>query len=173
MSQAPVNDQTAQGFEPPRNVQFSVFLDNRVGKLLDLVEVFDGQAVTLAGLSVVDSTDHAVVRLLTSRSELTRRLLSRRGLPFSEIDMIAVEIEDGRTLGELCRTLLSAELSIHYAYPLLVRPRGHAVVALHTDDVLLAGHLLRRKLFTLLAENDLGDNASQGPPGPSTPPRGM
>ncbi|MFW6061112.1 MAG: acetolactate synthase [Phycisphaeraceae bacterium] len=165
MSQAPVSDAITYGYEPPRNTQFSVFLDNRVGKLLDLVQVFHGQQAVLAGLSVVDATDHAVVRLLTSRADLSRRLLERHRLPFSEAEILAVELGRGKTLAELCRTLLGAELNIYYAYPLLIQPRGLPVIALHTDDLLLSAQLLRRKLFTLLAENDLGDNASRGTEG--------
>lgn len=165
MSQAPVSDQITYGYEPPRNTQFSVFLDNRVGKLLDLVQVFHNQQAVLAGLSVVDATDHAVVRLLTSRADLSRRLLKRHQLPFSEAEILAVELGHGKTLAELCRTLLGAELNIYYAYPLLIQPRGLPVIALHTDDLLLSAQLLRRKLFTLLAENDLGDNASHGTEG--------
>lgn len=159
-----MSELTAGGYEQPRNTQFSVFLDNRVGKLRDLVDCLAGQSLTLAGLSVVDSTDHAVVRLLTSRAELARRLLNRHGLAFSEIEMLVVELAGPRTLVEVCQVLLRAELSVHYAYPLLVRPRGLPTLALHTDDVVLATQLLRRKMFTLLAENDLGENATGGLP---------
>ena len=164
MSQTPVSEATTHGYEPPRNTQFGVFLDNRVGKMLDLMEVFDGHALTLAGFSVMEAADHAVVRLLTSRGELARRLLERAGMTFSETELLVVEMGRGRTLATLCRSLLTAELNIHYAYPLLVRPRGLPAVAIHTDDPLLAAQILRRKLFTLLAENDFGDNASGGTP---------
>lgn len=171
MSASSFSAETAQCYEPPRNIQFSVFLDNRVGKLLDLAEVFQGQYLTVAGLSVVDSTDHAVVRLLTSRSELARRLLARQHLPCSEAEVLVVELGEGKTLTSLCHTLLTAELNIHYAYPLLVHPRGLPALVLYTDDLLLSAHVLRRKLFTLLAENDLGGNASRGTPGdPTFPP---
>ncbi|MEX0652514.1 MAG: hypothetical protein WDZ31_04630 [Phycisphaeraceae bacterium] len=165
MSTASVSQEVTRGFEPPRNTQFSVFLNNRVGQLLDLVRIFDGQASILAGLSVIDSADHAVVRILTSRAELTRRLLLRRGLPFSEAEVLAVELDQDRTLAHLCQSLLAAEVNIYYAYPLIVQPRGRAVIAVYTDDLLLSAQLLRRKLFTLLAENDLGENRSFGPPG--------
>ena len=88
------------GYEPPRNTQFSVFLDNRVGRLLDLLEVFDGHA--LAGLTVVDSADHAVVRVLTARAELASRLLQRHGLAFSESEVLAVKMSRDKTLTALC-----------------------------------------------------------------------
>jgi hypothetical protein len=160
MGTAPVETPTTMGYEPPRNTQFSVFLDNRVGKLAELIEVFDGQALHLVALSVVDSTDHAVVRLVTSRAELARRLLQRHQMPFSESEILVVELRPGQTLTKLCKALLQAEVSICYAYPVISRPRGGVVLALHTDDQLLAGQILHRKLFTLLGENDLGDNAT-------------
>ena len=170
MTQAPTDVQTARSFEPPRNTQFSVFLDNRVGRLSDLLETFEGHAVTLAGLSVVDSADHAVVRLLTSKAELARRLLNRNEHAFSEVEVVAVELgEHGSMLG-LCECLLGAELNIHYAYPLLVRPRGYPVVVLHTDDTTIACSLLRRHHFTVLAENDLGENAPGSSPGTPNDP---
>jgi hypothetical protein len=162
MSQSPVDDMTTQGYEPPTNTQFSVFLDNRVGKLLELVEVFDGQALELVALSILDTADCAIVRMVTSRAALARRLLERHKLPYSETDILVVELGPGHTLAKLCISLLSAELNIHYAYPLMVRPHGAPTIAIHTDDHTLAGQILRRKLFTLLGENDLGDNATRG-----------
>ena len=164
MTQVPVNDQIAQGYQSPSNTQFSAFLDNRCGKLLELVEALDGHALRLVALSVVDAVDYAVVRLVTSRAELARRLLGRQKIPFSEAEILVVELGPDHTLSKLCISLLSAELNIHYAYPLMVRPHGVPTIALHTDDQFLAGQILRRKLFTLLGENDLGDNATQGEP---------
>lgn len=179
MAQAPIPATTTHGFEPPRNVQFGVFLDNKVGKLLDLLGAFDGSALVLAALSVAESSDHAVVRLITSNADLARRLLQRKKFAFSETDVLVVELGQGRTLKQMCRALLSAELSIDYAYPLLVRPRGLPAVVLHGDDITFAGQVLRRKMFVLLAENDLGENApgsSPGTPndtGPFEPPEPM
>lgn len=166
MSQSETSDQIAETFEPPFNTQFSVFLDNRVGKLMALLDVFSGHAVTVAGLSVVDSADHAVVRLVTSRAALTRRLLDRHGLPFSEVDILAIELrpEQDQDLKMICLMLIAAEVSIQYAYPLMVQPHGYPVIAIQTDDLVLAGQILCRKCFHLLGENDLGENATFGDP---------
>lgn len=163
MSQAPIGDETAQRFEPPRNVQFSVFLDNRVGKLLELIKIFEGRDPRLAALSVIDSADHAVVRIVTSRSDLARRLLQRNQMAFSETDVLVVELTPGKSLLTLCRSLLSAEINIHYAYPLLFMPHSNSAIVVHTDDMITAGGVLLRKLFLLLGENDLGENATPGP----------
>ncbi|MEM1108887.1 MAG: acetolactate synthase [Planctomycetota bacterium] len=173
MSQIPTETPVARGYQPPVNTQFSVFLDNRVGRMLDLLEVFDAaSAITLAGLNVVDSADHAVVRLLTSKADLARRLLNRCEHTFSEIEVIAVELPYENSLVSVCEVLTGVELNIHYAYPLLVRPRGLPVVALHTDDTTFAGQVLRKRHFTVLAENDLGENAPGSTPGTPNDPDG-
>jgi hypothetical protein len=165
MSSSSLSEKTARGFQPPHNTQFSVFLQNRVGQLLELVHLFEGQSITLAGLSIVDSADHAVVRVVTSNSDLARRLLQRYGMASSEAEVLAVELPEATSLTNLCRCLLAAEVNIHYAYPLLVHPRGLPAVVLHTDDILLSGQICQRKLFTLLAENDMGGNAPRDTPG--------
>jgi hypothetical protein len=128
------SEHTAQGYEPPSNTQFSVFLDNRVGKLLELVDVFDGHELKLVGLNVIDSADHAVVRLITSDCSLARSLLRSHHMPYSETDVLVVKLTTGQGLADLCRSLLAAELSIHYAYPLMVNLDAGAAMAFYTDD---------------------------------------
>ena len=166
MTSPPLYGETQQGYPVPLNTQSSVFRDNRVGKLLELVEVFDGRDLRLVALSVMDTADHAVVRLVTSREALARKLLRDHHLPFSEAKILIVELDPdhGRTLTNLCKTLLSAEVNIYYAYPLMVRPHGAATIALHTDDQMLTGQILIRKNFTLLGESDLTDQFHFGDP---------
>ena len=157
MSPPMPGEQTARGYEPPINTQFSVFLDNRVGKLAELIEIFDGQAIQVVALSIVDSTDHAVIRLVTTDGHQARQLLRSHGFPYSEADILVVELSAGQTLTSMCRYLLAAEINIQYAYTLMVRPHGAAAIALHTDDQILASQILQRKGFCLLGERDLTD----------------
>ena len=76
--------------------------------------------------------------------------------------MLVVELNPKQGFLELCRVLLSAELSIHYTYPVLNEIRARPAVVLSTDDQVFAGQILHRKRFMLLGENDLGDNATPG-----------
>lgn len=147
---------TQRGFATPSVRQFSVFLDNRVGKLYELLEVFDDRSdVQICGLSVVDSNDHAVVRLIPNNSTIARKLLRERGLSFSETNLLVVEISEGHSLTTLCLYLLGAELSILFAYPLMFRSRSTPTIALAVDDQVLAGSILRSKNYQLLGEADL------------------
>jgi hypothetical protein len=51
--------------------------------------------------------------------------------------------------------LLAAEISIHYAYPLLVGPQGSTALAIQVDSHETAALTLDRQGFTLFTENDL------------------
>jgi hypothetical protein len=155
MSQAPTPLDTSQGYAPPMVTQFSVFLPNKVGKLLDLVESFDHSQCQICALNVHEASDCAIVRLITNCSKDARTILVGNKVAFSETDLLVVELSNNHTLSSLCLSLLSAELNIHFAYPLMIRPNGTPTIALAVDDITLAGQILRRKLFRLFGEADL------------------
>ena len=157
MSQA-LSRPTAESYAPPSVRQFSVFLDNRVGKMLELVELFDNAAtVHLCGFSVLESSDYAVVRIIPSNADAARALLREHTIAFSEVDLLIVELCEGQSLSSMCLYLLGAELSIRFAYPLMLRPGGGdaPTIALAVDDHVLAGVILRQKNFRLLGEAEL------------------
>jgi hypothetical protein len=146
---------TAQGYTPPSVRQFSVFLENKVGRLLDLVRLFDeAPNVHLCGLSVLESSDHAVVRIIPSRGDAAQALLREHGMTFSTLELLVVELEK-QSLTQMCLCLLGAELNIRFAYPLLLGPDAIPTIALAVDDHTLAGQILRKKGFRLLGEEDL------------------
>mgnify|MGYP001486192577 FL=1 len=155
MSQVP--SETMQGYSVPSVRQFSVFLENRVGRLLDLIRHFDDAShVHVAGLNVIDSSDHAVIRMIPDNADGARVLLKDFGIAFSEIDVIVAVIDDSHSLADLCLYLLGAELNILFIYSLLQQPTvGDSIIVIATDDLTLGGQLLLKKGFTLLGEADL------------------
>ncbi len=155
MSQA-TQAETARGYVPPSVTQFSVFLDNRVGRLLDLLDHFERESdCQVCAISVNEASDYAVVRLITNNAHGARRILRQYELPFAETDLLVVELINGLTMSRMCLYLLGAELNIRFAYPVLLRPNGTPTIALSVDDITLAGQILRRKEFRLLGECDL------------------
>lgn len=163
MSQAAKPLETTQGFATPIVTQFSVFLPNRVGRLLDLVEAFDlSPNCQICAISVHDATDCAIIRIITNSAEVARSVLKKQDLAYSESDILVVELSHSKTLSNLCLPLLSAELNIHFAYPLMLRPNGTPTIALAVDDLTLAGQILRRKDFRLFGEADLPGDAAPG-----------
>ena len=147
---------TAISYCPPSVRQFSVFLENKPGRLLDLVRLFDeAPGCHLNAFSVVEASDHAVVRIVTNNADAARDLLRDCAVPFAESDLLIVELDEHQTLSSLCLYLLGAELNIRFAYPLMLRPNGGPTIALKVDDQVLAGQILTRKNFVILGEADL------------------
>jgi hypothetical protein len=150
--------QTADGagFERTGVPQFTIFMENRVGRLHALVRLLEEDVGVIHALAIEESADSALVRVVCSNAEQGRTLLRQAGISFSETDVLIVELprRGMYPLSGICTALLSAEINIHYAYPMMVRPRGPAV-ALFVEDPVLAAQILIRKGFMLIGESDL------------------
>ena len=152
----PPQTEAGAGFEPTRVRQFTIFLENRVGRLGQLVRALEESESKVVALSIEESADNALVRLICSEPDHSRQVLRDVGFSFSESELLAVELprRTRHPLLSICSALLAAEINIHYVYPLLLRPRGPAI-ALYVEDPTLAAQLLIRKGFTLIGESDL------------------
>lgn len=149
---------TMRGRDYPTIRQFTVFLENRVGQLLDVIRRFEGSKVQIVSLSIQDSTECSFVRFLLSHPEQGREILERAGLALIESDLIGVELPDtNQPLLQICTALLQAEVNIVHAYPLLMRPHDKPAVALMVDNIDIGLDTLASKGFTTITERDLID----------------
>jgi hypothetical protein len=153
---AGVGSSTMRGRNYPTIRQFTVFLENRVGKLLEVIRRFETSRVKIVAISISDAADCAFARFVFSLPEQGREILERAGLAIVESDLIVLELPDKpQPLLEICTALLQAEVNIIQAYPLLVPPQGRAAVALMVDNIDMGQETLAAKGFTMLTENDL------------------
>lgn len=149
---------TMRGRNYPSIRQFTVFMENRVGQLMEVIRRFEGSRVRIVALSITDSAECSFVRFLLSHPEQGREILERAGLALIESDLIGVELPEGhQPLLQVCTALLQAEVNIIQAYPLILRPRGHAAVALMVDNIEMGLETLDRKGFTMITEADLAE----------------
>lgn len=152
----PPQTESGAGFERTRVPQFTIFLENRVGRLSMLTRVLEQHVAHINAIMIEESADSALVRLICCDPDAGRNALREAGFSFTESDVLAVELPTGhrKPLAAICTALLAGEINIHYAYPLLHCPRGPAL-ALFVDDPTLAAQMLIRKGFTLIGESDL------------------
>ena len=149
---------TARGRDWPSVRQFNVFLSNRMGALLDLVRKFESTDVRVASLTVVETADCAIIRLVPSDYERGYEILTSAKIPFTESDLLVVKLpDDERPLLTITKALLTAEIDICYMYPLLtgVGPMGNTAIAVYVHDFEAAAAALEGQGFTLFTENDL------------------
>lgn len=147
---------TARGKPGPLVRQFSIFLENRVGRLLDLIRLFERSNIHILGLSVVDTTDSAVIRMIVDDPDKTAELFHEKGLPFNDSNVIAVELPHGPdALMSLLSSLLQAEINMYYTYSLIVRSNDRPVLIFHAEDHELVAEVFKRNGFATLGQADL------------------
>jgi hypothetical protein len=150
---------TMRGRDYPALRQFTIFLENRVGQLLEVVRRFEGTGIRICALSINDAAECAFVRFLVNDADRGREILERSGLALIETDLVGVQLPEGpQPLLRVCTALLEAELNIIQTYPLIVRPHGKPAVAIMVENIEMAMETLIAKGFTIITEGDLDDN---------------
>jgi hypothetical protein len=148
--------ETTSKIDGPLVKQFSVFLPNKVGALLEIVKLLNVHSTHVVALSVSESTDSAIARLVVSDPERVERLFHEHEVPFGMCEVVVVEMREvASQLAQLFAALLMAEVNIHFTYPLLTRPRGLAALALHVDDSECASSVLLGQGFKILSQADI------------------
>src|SRR6478752_6346279 len=122
---AEIDFETARGRDWPSVRQFNVFLENRLGALLNVVRRFESTDIRIISLTIVDSADCAIVRIVLSDPERALEIFQQAKLAITESDLLVVQLPDGpQPVLQICKALLVAEINLHYAYPLLIGPHG-------------------------------------------------
>ena len=147
---------TASSREGPLVKQFSVFLPNKVGAMLDVVKLLNAHQYHVIGMSVSESTDAAIARLVVSDPAGAEKLLKENNIAFGTCHVVVVEMHEVATeLSKLFATLFMGEINVHFTYPLLMRPRGQAALAIHVDDNECAISVLSGAGFRLLSQGEI------------------
>jgi hypothetical protein len=148
--------ETAEGSDYPYCRQLSVFFENRVGQLLRLTRLFEGEAVHILGISVDSTIDCAIVRLIVDDPDTAAQMLRDAGFAVSITEMIVVELPPGkRGIMTLCAALISGEVNINYVYPLIATVERPSCLAVHVDHLAQAAATLIKRRFRVLDETDL------------------
>jgi hypothetical protein len=117
--------------------QISVFLENRPGRLSHLLQVLSDAQVNLQALSVADTADFGIVRMIVSDTEAALRAIQQAGLTAATTQVLQMEIPD--VPGGLARTVIDplarAGVNIEYIYAYSERPLERAIVVLKVDDL--------------------------------------
>ena len=135
--------------------QFSVFTPNRLGRLHDLTRLLATHNVHILALTVLDTTDSAILRFIVDDPERARELLLEHKFPFNESPLVVVEINAATQLNDLMAALLEAELNVNYLYSFIPHPQGKSMLALSMEDNEMAEQVLTKHQFPVLKQTDL------------------
>jgi hypothetical protein len=135
--------------------QFSVFAENRVGRLYDLTSLLKENDVHIMAITVLDTTDSSIIRVVVDDPKKARDLLIINNLPYGECDILAVEIADESELRNVLAALLEAEINTHYVYSFIKRPEDRSALAISAEEPDTAAQALSKRGFRILIQSDI------------------
>ena len=117
--------------------QISVFLENRPGRLKYLFEVLSDAGINLRALSLADSADFGIARMIVPDTPATLRVIRGAGLTAATTQVLQMDIPD--VPGGLARSVISpladAGVNIEYTYAYSEGTAERAIVVLKVDDL--------------------------------------
>jgi len=97
--------------------QFSVFLVNKPGILAQVSRKIAQFKINLVAMTMMDSSEHGVLRLVATDAKKLRTALTELNLPITETEVLLVEMSNKPgALADICGKLAAAHININYAY---------------------------------------------------------
>ena len=136
--------------------QISVFLENRPGGLAEITGALSQAGVNIRALSLADTADFGILRLIVDRNEIAIRVLKESGFTVGLTEMVALEIPD-RTGGlwGILKLLEAAGMNVEYMYAFVQKAGENAVILFRFDEPARAAQLLREAGVRVLEGEDV------------------
>src|SRR5580658_6752416 len=124
-------------------IQFSVFLVNKPGILAQVTQALADEKVNIVAMTLVDSQEHGVLRLVGEEPKIARGVLAKLNLPMTETEVLCVDLPNqAGALAEVATVLGKNHININYAYCTSGAPGGRTTGVFKTGDQAKAEHLL-------------------------------
>lgn len=138
--------------------QISVFVENKSGRLSQITKLFGEKGVNILALSIADTTDFGILRLIVSNPDTAEQTVKEHGLTAKVTEVIGVAVP--HVPGGLASTLAVLNdrgISIEYMYAFVTKSEGDAMVILKVDDNFTAMKILTENGIKLLTPEDVSN----------------
>ena len=136
--------------------QLSIFVENKPGRLHTVVDALGKNGINLRALSVADTTDFGILRVITDNNDKAQLTLREMGIISKSSRVIAVSIDDqAGGLASVLEVVSRAGVSVEYMYAFLSRDTSKALMVVKADDEEKAEKALRLKGVEMLDSKDL------------------
>ena len=131
--------------------QIAVFLENKSGRLAEITSILAENKVNIRALSVADTSDFGILRLIVDKVEVAKAALKEKGFTVSKTNVLAVEVAD--KVGGLATVLKSIEvagLNVEYMYAFVNKSSENAVLIFRFEEMDRAIETLQNAGYHLL-----------------------
>ena len=136
--------------------QLTVFVQNRKGTVVSVTDILSKSNVNLRALSIAETQDFGILRLIVSDEATAERVLAENGYLIKVIDVLGVKIGDAPgKLTEALAVLDKADINVEYLYAFMARTEKHAYVVLRVEDNAAAEKVLTEAGFKMISDADI------------------
>ncbi|AEB09847.1 ACT domain-containing protein [Desulfobacca acetoxidans] len=126
--------------------QISVFLENKAGRLAEVTKVLGEAAVNIRALSLADTTDFGILRLIVDNYEKAREVLKQHGFTVGKTEVVAIEVPDRPGgLAWVLQILSNSNVNVEYMYAFVQHSGKNAVIIFRFDNLERAIELLQQQ----------------------------
>ena len=136
--------------------EVTAFLENKPGRLAKICSALASEKINIRALSVMDTHERSVLRLVVDQLEPTRKVLTSLGTEFTTAEVLAVELENRPgALTKVLESLAEEHINIEYAYASGASAPGKSLGLFHTNNP--------KRALQVLADN--ANNGASNNPG--------
>ncbi len=132
--------------------QIAIFLENKSGRLSEITGVLASSNINIRSLSLADTADFGILRLIVDKVEEAERVLRDGGFTVGRTQVIAVEVPDKvGGLASVLKVIEAAEINVEYMYAFVNKSGENAVMIFRFEEIEEAIRILQEKGITILS----------------------
>ena len=136
--------------------QLTVFVENKQGTLVTVTDILSEHNVNLRALSMAETQDFGILRLIVNDEETARKVLEDEGYLIKITEVTGVKIGDAPgKLSEALHVIADNNINIDYLYAFMSRTEKHAYVVIRVEDTSAAENALEAAGFHIITEADV------------------
>ena len=134
--------------------QLSIFLENKSGRLQEVLEVLRNEKINITALTIADTSEYGILRLIVSDPENGYKLLKARGFSVNLTDVLSLSVShEPGSLAKMLKKFSEENLSIEYMYAFSLGEK--AIIVMRTDNRPKAFEIIGQNNFTLIGEDEI------------------
>ncbi len=136
--------------------QISIFLENKAGRLAEVTAILKNAGVNIRALSLADTTDFGVLRLIVNNNQKAKESLKKEGFTVGTTDVICLIVEDNPGgLNNVLDPITAQGINVEYMYA-FANPKGNnAIMIFRFDDLDKAISILNANSIKILRGKDV------------------
>lgn len=136
--------------------QLSVFVENKAGKLLELTDILAKNNIDLRAMSVADTADYGILRLILSDIDKAKTILEENGNIVKVTDVVGIAVSDEPgSMSKVISILSKAGINIEYMYAFVTRSKNYAYVVVRVQDNEKAEQILKESSIKLINQEEI------------------